>query len=691
MQQSPEFTLLSTTLLVEVDVAPELADIHSEFAPLLRLSGICAVPSVTSVATSGVVSTNNLSDSDEEEPRGRRSPAMSPVRAAESKLAELTAPVSVTLPPPMSSEDAAFIAHYVQCFRAKEEAEKAYIAFIFQEYKKRKGIEQKRWNEIGAMQRELELLRQRELPPEVREAVEELIKSESVARDAVWTAYDRFLEWIAITTPQWIEAAQRQEQARLIDEKAKKAAMAAAREALAQELAMGKQLGESSNGGSGGGRGGTAAARSRASPSAAAGGDAAAAVAVAAVVNEDGTLSYEPTVSVDQHLEASQDPTATLGESELRRKAIRMLEAEEEEMRRRREEQVHLLRVQEEQLRAQIELKKQHEAEMAAREEREAARKHEDELAQRYNALLEQEFNLQSRVREREEQEAKKKEERRMLMEHVAAEEQLLRQRIQEKEERRKASEEETARVARERQMREIREQEEALRRRIAERDAAEEARRKAEEDRVRREAEAAAVRAEQDEALRRAKAEQERSEKMRQLAYLRDQEEAYKRHIREKELAEIEAKRRATEAHWTHPALPYSPKNNRPPSSAPPVPTASIAIPTPHAAQSFQVSYYPTPQPPAPPTASYLPAAAPPVMPSYYGFYGAPSPVPPPPPQQPYAFSPPYAAYPVMPPPQHPMMMQGYPPNPHYPQAAPPSTMPLQSSPYAPTATYPH
>ena len=668
MQQSPGFALPSATLLMEVDVAPELADIHSQFAPLLRLSGICTVPSA---AVSSSLGAGNFSGSDDEEQRGRRSPAASPVRAAESKLAELMAPVSVTLPPPMSSEDVAFFAHYIENYRAKEEAERAYVALIFQEYKKRKSMEQKWESEMEAMRQELEQLRQRELPPEVRAAVENLMQGETAAREAVWAAYGKFIEWVENTTPQWIEAAQRREQARLADEKAKKAAMAAAREALAQELAMGKQLGGS--GGNGGSLSAVSAGASSSPP-------VAAAVAAAAVVNDDGTLSYEPSVSVDQQVAASRDPMASLGVSALRRKAIRMLEAEEEEMKRRREEQVRLLRVQEEQLRAKLALKEQHAAEQAAREEREAAQQREDELAKRYNALLEQEFALQSRVRERAEQEARQEAERQMLMEHVAAEEQLLRQRIQEKEDRRKAAEEEAARVAREAKMREIREQEETLRRRIAERAATVEAEKRVQEEKARRNAEAAAVRAEQEEALRRAKAEQDEAERARQLAYLRDQEEAYKRHLREKELEAIEKQRRAAETHWTHPTLPSSPYVSNSPSlsTASPTPTGSMAKPVPnapaHQLASAHTNYYPTPQPP---------------VPSYYNPYAVAAPVmTAQPPQPSYAAYPsayaPYLAVPPQPQPQPQVAtMEGYPPpNPmvYYPQSAP----------YAPTAMYP-
>jgi hypothetical protein len=682
MHDSPGFALPSTTLLVEVDVAPKLAEIHNEFAPLLRLSGVCAATNVTSAAVSSGISASNFSGSDDEESRGGRSPAMSPVRAAESRLAELTAPVTVTLPPPMSEEDSAFIAHYVHSFRVHEEAEKAYIAFIFQEYKKRKGIEQKRLKELGGLRQELEALRERELPPEVRAAVEKLVKSEETGREAVWTAYGKFLEWIACTIPQWIEAAQRQEQMRLADEKAKKAAMEAAREALAHELAMGKQLGGLSGGG-GGGRVRTTAS-SCASPSS---------PNTASAVDEDGTLSYEPAVSVDQQVEASQDPTASLCASELRRKAIRMLEAEEEEMKRRRDEQLRRLRVQEEQLRAEIALKRQHEAEQATRKEREAAQEHEGALAQRYNALLEQEFMLQSRLREREEAKAKKEAERQMLMEHIAAEELLLRQRIQEKEDRRKASEEEAARIAREKKMREIQEQEEALRRRIAEREAAAAAERKVRNDAARREAEAAAVYAEQEAVLQRAKDEQARAEKARQLAYLRDQEEAYKRHIRERELAEIEEKRRAAEAHWTHPTLPTSHMSSHSISPSSPMPTTSMAMPGP-----TQVSYYTAQQAGVPPAASYAPTAAPMMPAAFYDPYAAPGAVvvvPPPQPQQQLhtAFPSPYAAYPGIPapPPTQMPMTQGYSSNPmgYYPRAAPPGMATLRTSPYAPAAMY--
>ncbi|KAG5475372.1 hypothetical protein LSCM1_03485 [Leishmania martiniquensis] len=538
MLPSPGMRLPPTTLL-EVDVAPQMVDIHEEFAPLLRLSGICTVSSDGSSSSTAVgpngtssgpgPSNGGFSGVEEEEVRGRRSPALSPVRAAENKLAELMAPVMVTLPPPMSEEDAASIDRYVRNFRMQEEYERAYIALIFNEYKKRKSIEQKWDSELASMQSELKQLRQRELPPEVRAALSVIVTEEAGARATVQDAYDKFLRWVEETTPQWIEAVQRQEQQRMDNEKAKKAAMAAAREALAQELAMGKHLSDVSDG---------------TSPHT---------VGTVSGLHEDIIPSYKPALSVEQQMQASREVAEALSPTELRRKAIHMLEAEEAEMKHRREQQLRLLRVQEEQLRAEIALKAQHKEENAKRREREAEQKWADELARRYDALLQEELTLQSRIREREEAEARKAAERRAKLAEVAREEEQLRRRIHESEDRRKASEEEAARVAREKKMREVREQEEMLRQRIAERTAAAEAEQREREAEARIRAEAEAVRAEQEEALRRLRKEQEKREKDQQLAYLRDQEEAHKRRLREKELAEIEAKRLALESQWQH------------------------------------------------------------------------------------------------------------------------------------------
>ncbi|CAJ1027940.1 hypothetical protein, conserved [Leishmania lindenbergi] len=590
MLSSPVMRLTPTTLPLEVDVAPELADIHEELAPLLRLSGICAVSSGSSSSsiatgpngTSSAVGVSNggLSSSEEEELRGRRSPAASPVRAAENKLAELMAPVTVTLPPPMSDEDVAAIAHYVHCFHLQEAYERAYIALIFQEYKKRKAVEQKWAGDLEALWSELKRLRQEELSPEVRASMRVIVSNEAAGRTAVEEAYEKFLKWIEETTPQWIDAAQRQEQQRVENERAKAAAMEAAREALTQELAIGRHLGDVSG--------------CTSPPS----------VGVVTGLNEDGMLSYEPAVPVDTQMQASHDTTEKLSPTELRRKAIRMLEAEEAEMRRRREEQLRLLRVQEEQMRAEMALKAQHKQEEAERREREAAQKQKDELAQRYDALLQEEFTLQSRIRERKEAEARQEAERRAKLTQVMTEEEQLRRRIQEAEDRRKASEEEAARVTREKKMREVREEEELLRQRIAERTAATEAERLQREAEARIHAEVEAVRAQQEEALRQARAQQEEREKKQQLAYLRDQEEAYKRRIREKELAEIEEKRRAAELQWQHTAAVTSAYAGH---SVPSTSTTPLALP------SAAVLSAPYVVPPQVSMSSYVP-----VMPSH-------------------------------------------------------------------------
>ncbi|KAG5501022.1 hypothetical protein GH5_04611 [Leishmania sp. Ghana 2012 LV757] len=657
MLPSPAMGLPPTTLL-EVGVSPEMADIHEEFAPLLRLSGICAPSSGGSSSTavwpngtsSGAgPSTGGFSGGDEEEVRGRRSPAVSPVRAGENKLAELMAPVMVTLPPPMSDEDAASIDGYVRHYRAQEEYERAYIALIFQEYKKRKSVEQRRDDELASLLDELKQLRQRELRPEVRAALCLIASEEAAARAAVQDAYDKFLKWVEETTPQWIEAAQRQEQRRMDNEKAKKAAMAAAREALAQELAMGRLLSDVSG---------------RTSPHT---------LGAVSGLNEDGIPSYKPAVSVERQMQASLEVAEALSPTELRRKAIRMLEAEEAEMKHRREQQLCLLRVQEEQLRAEIALKAQHKQEEAERREREAEQKRKDELARRYDALLQEEFTLQSRMREREEKEARKEAERCARLAQVANEEEQLRRRIKETEDRRKASEEEAARVARDKKMREVREQEEALRQRIAERTAAAEAERLDREAEARIRAEAEAVRAEQEEALRRVRQEQEQREKQQQLAYLRDQEEAYKRRTREKELAEIEEKRRALESQWQHraAATPAWAGHSAPSTSAvslamPPaiVPPAACMAPP----QASVCAYTP-----AVPPYGYQPMPAAPapsaVAPGVYYPYLNPVAVAVPTAGMPPLLRPEYSGYPFAQPPYPPVAQQ-------CPQPYPPATM---------------
>ncbi|GET89789.1 hypothetical protein, conserved [Leishmania tarentolae] len=671
--------LQPTTFLVKVDVAPHLSEIHKELAPLLRLSSICAVRSgstasgLNGTGSSAGVSNGGLSGNEEEDPHGRRSPAASPVRTAENKLAELMAPVMVTLPSPMSNEDTASIVHYVRRFHVQGECERSYIAFIFQEYKKRKSIEQKWESNLASWQCELKQLRQRELPPEVRAAASAIVSDEASSRKAVQNAYDTFLKWIEVTVPQWIEAAQRQEQQRLDNENAKKAAMAAAREALAQELAMGKHLSKSS---------GCTSSEN---------------VGAVTGLKEDGVLSYEPAVSVETQLEVSCEATEALSPMELRRKAIHMLEAEETEMKRRREEQLRLLRVQEEQLRAEIDLKEQHKQEEAERRQREAEQKREDELARRYDALLEEEFTLQNRMREREEAEARQEAERRAKLAQVAAEEEALRRRIQDTEDRRKASEEAAARLERDKRIREVREKEEMLRQRIEERAAAAEAERLEREAEARIHAEAEKVRAQQEEVLREAKMQQEERQKKQQLAYLRDQEEAYKRRIREKELAEIERKRLAAESPWQHRTamtsalagpsvsstsatplvMPSTVVLSTPQVMAPQIPMSSYAIATP--SQSYQsIPGTPAPSAMAPggcylcpnPVATAVSTAGIPVVPSRpeYGISAFAQP-----PYVPVAQQYPQA-YP-------PVTMGHYPCVPH--SGAPPGTMTLQTSPY--------
>ncbi|TPP46055.1 hypothetical protein CGC20_32695 [Leishmania donovani] len=684
MFPSPVSGLPATTLLAKVDVAPQLADIHKEFAPLLRLSGICAASSgSTAVGPNGTssgagVSNGGLSGSEEEDLRGRRSPAASPVRTADSRLAELMAPVMVTLPPPMSKEDAASIAHYVHRFHVQEEYERSYVALIFQEYKKRKSMEQKWESDLASWRSELKQLQQRELPPEVRAAASVIVSEEAAARKAVHDAYDKFLKWVEETVPQWIETAQRQEQRRVDNENAKKAAMAAAREALAHELAMGKRLSDVND-------------RTSFQNTGAVTG-----------LKEDGTLSYEPAVSVETQVQASREATEALSPTELRRKAIRMLEAEEAEMKRRREEQLRLLRVQEEQLRAEIALKEKYKQEEAERRQREAEQKRKDELARRYDALLKEEFTLQSRMREREEMEVRQEAERRAKLAQVAAEEEELRRRIQETEDRRKASEEEAARVARDKKMREVREKEEMLRQRIAERAAAAEAERLEREAEARIHAEAEAVRARQEEALRQARMQQEEREKKQQLAYLRDQEEAYKRRIREKELAEIEKKRLAAESQWQHRASTTSALAAHSVSSTSATPIVmppAAAHPAPHLmAPQIPMSSYTTVMPSN--VYQPIPAAPAPSAVAPGGCYLYPNPVATvvptagmPPPSRPE-----YGVYPFAQPPCVPVAQQypqPYPPAtvgyyPGVPQGgAPPGVMTLQTSPYSPAAMH--
>ncbi|KAF5219470.1 hypothetical protein ECC02_002782 [Trypanosoma cruzi] len=144
-----------------------------------------------------------------------------------------------------------------------------------------------------------------------------------------------------------------------------------------------------------------------------------------------------------RHAVATTGQVAAVTDESLRRQAIAMVEQEQERRLQAQEDQVNMLRLQEEQLRRQIE-------ENRRRSELEREKQHEAEIECRHKGLLEQESTLQQRLSQYEKARMQREEERRMMLEHIAAEEELLRHRLEEREMQRKKAEEEKERMERE-------------------------------------------------------------------------------------------------------------------------------------------------------------------------------------------------------------------------------------------------
>lgn len=630
MHDSMPTSLVGNRFIMHVKEAPEWAEVHRNYAPLLRLARI------------GVNFTKPLHSGDDE-----LSPGSSPVTTAEhDQLLRLNTPVLVDLPPPPSQEEMEEYHSFVLGQRWQAEVEKQYVDLAYREYCKRKGVEQKWQKGVEEMAEELAALQRRELPLHVRNALACIEEQEELERAGVVESYDGFLTWVDETVPKWLEAVTQREEERRQKEAARKAAMEAAKEALTKELAEGRQL--------------------PAVP-------AASVVAGSSSMSSPGDMVYEPLTP------QPQPSVAELTPSELRRKAIKMLEQEEAAMKRRQEELAAQLREKESELRDKIEAREKQRLEAEAQQR-------DEELARKYEDLLNQETELQSRINARTQERQQQDEERRMMLEHIAAEEQLLRQRLRDQEDKRKALEEEKARQAalhKAEYYEHVRAEEELLRRRLQEREAAraeeehrkaaeaEEARRRQAEQLQREQAELEAklaqrqqieaIQRQQEEALRRAQEEHERAEKERQLRFLREQEEQVKARVRAQELAELQAteqrrseERRqqlaqlqswATSAGASHGYGSYPPVSTTYPAPQPPfappqptLPTASYAVAAPPVlsydprytipSQAAPVAMMaptvtPTPVPlvPAYATAPYAPALAPPPPSAPYGW----------------------------------------------------------------------
>lgn len=553
---------------VKVHPIPEINEIQKNYAGLARLTRsrdqqaeACAsrdrsLTDVHAGAEDGV--------GEEKEEEGNvllPSKISSPVSGAAPQLSSLLAPVHVEIPAEAADADVGGgVARFAAQFAAAERAEEQYIALVYKEYTKRKSLEQKwykQWVDYYMT------LKQHVLPPEVVERLHTVRSLESEEREAIAASYDRFLQWVSDTNPQWIDAAQRQEREREAKETARQTAMAAAKAALAEELAAGRPL--------------------------------PAPAELPSAFNERGEPAYD-SVLVDLGV----PPTRTeldVSPSELRAKAIHLLEREEQLMKGRKQEQLRALQQEEERLRQQME---RHDADRARRQA------------------------------ELDEQQRQRAEDAKVLLEHIAAEEELIRARLAAKEaEKQRAEEAEKQRAAAEKatMYEHVRAEEELLRQRLQAREEAKLA------EQRQREA-AAKLRQEQEEMLRRAKEQHEREEKEKQLAYLQEQEKMYAERLRARELAEIKA--REEQARLRQPS-PYSQQ-----------PQAYMAPPPPHpqpyhhhqqqpsslmfAGQPTLYAYGPppsmhtgimpyplqTPPPPPPPHAQY---AAQPVM-----FAGAPT-----------------------------------------------------------------
>lgn len=567
-------SLLPLQFTPEVGLSPEWAELHRNWAALIRLAGL----------EKRRISTAVTASNGEDEREVTESPTLSSQAISKEgrKVLELTMPVKVCLPEPMAAEDMSIYRAYVGHHREQEMRAKLYIALIFEEYRRRKSIEKKFTNGLGALLAELTELQKKELPFHVRNALAAVEEMEEAPRQELHAVYDRFILWVEEMRPQWIATVYEEVAEKAAKATARKAAMEAAKVALADELAMGRQL------------------------------------SIRQGSSQTAGAASEPSVGLE------------VSTSQLRRKAIEMLESEEEEVRRRRDAQLQRLRTDEEAIKSRL-------AEREQQQHLQDVRQKEEVLAQRYHALLTQESELQTRLRAREEERRQREEDCRNMLDHVTAEEQLLRQRLKEREDRRIASAEEAARIEAKRKAElyeHLQAEEELVRRRMQKREEEretqlhavkaqeEEARRRqleaaqhqqAElEERIRRSAAQEALQREQEEAMRVAKERHLEAEREAQLRYLKEQEEELKARMRKAAVAEI----KASEQHrQTYPVLPL-------PSSAPPLAPAAYSYPT-----------YP---PPAPPTVgAYLPL--PYVTPSYAaptssmntGIYAPPQPSP--------------------------------------------------------------
>lgn len=558
-------TSLAGPLPIEVVLDPEWESIHEDFSPIVRLAlvemgGRALTPRPCAPSSNGEKVGGSASGANSP---GTFPKVMSPVRPSSDAvvLASLTAPINVDLPPAMTEEEQEAYNSFFEAQAAKERNEKAYIAFVFDEYKKRKTIELKYTHAMEKVEAALAEARRRDLPPYVRNLLAEIEKAESRERESLLGSYDTFLQWVEEMIPQWLEAVAAAVEEREHQEEAKRKALAAAKEALAQELAEGKL---------------TLAPAGR--PSNAAG-------------------TYSPDVQMEEDMGAED-----LSPSALRRKAIRMLEMEEVNCKRRREEQLQELQRQEDALRRQVEEKQRtHDAEAAARKAQ--------EVEQRRRALAQEEALLAARIQQRDAERSAKEEERQKKLEHIKAEEELLRQRLQERDNQRKAVEEEAKRqeaLQRAQKYNEAKAEEERLRRRIQEREEARAAQQRelaqAEQEKQRRAVQEEAVRRSQEEALEQAKSNAARREREEQLRYLQEQERLYKTHMHAKEMAEIHAR------HPT-PVLPSTPYNPPPPAAYPMPSYGSMpgmysngyAPPPPPAAAPYPGAWGYPPQPPAP------------------------------------------------------------------------------------------
>ncbi|CCW71063.1 unnamed protein product [Phytomonas sp. Hart1] len=490
---------------LEVSVSSEWADIHRNFAPLIRLSNIAApLSKFTSVeCDAGEVVAYNSSH-------------CSPVKCNESSnIFELLAPVNIQLPPGPTSEELSNFNALVTNLIVQQENEKQYISLIFREYCKRKGIMQKREKEFDAFIEEFAELQRRDLPPFLRQALAILEEEETTVRGEIVVVYNRFLEWIEGVQPQWLEAVDRQIAENRMKEEAKKAALEASKALLVQELEAGRRF--------------------------------------TSMSGNSIDSSYVPNVGLDDGIHEEPSPAA------LRRKAIELLEQQEAVMRHRRDQHLLELKLKEESLRQRI---KNAENERLSGDNKEKANwelLHQD--------LPEQKNDLQL-LHAHEAEMLQKEEKRRMMLEHCTAEEELIRHRLKNQEDKRRAVEEEKKCLEAQKKKEfyeHILAEEELLRQRMQQREAEKEMenqrqaaaieqarqeksqalRRKQEafEEELRHREQHNSLVMEQEEVLRRVKKEYHNAERAKQVTLLKEQEEMVKARLRAKEIAEIQAK----------------------------------------------------------------------------------------------------------------------------------------------------